>query len=116
MEDKIEINRDLLSVYETAILMFGIIPILKILKIAELNENFAECEVIVKAVADLNRMTGGTMPTKIEDVEIDKIKKAFDVYGGSNSGEDYFRRLREYQREARKFIDDGKLLINKTKN
>lgn len=95
-----------LNIYETAVLMFGIVPILNILRGAEKREDFEECELIVASINDLNRLVGGTMPTRVEEVEIDKIKSAFDRFGGEMTGENYVRSITRLTREARFYIDE----------
>lgn len=112
MRDEILIG--MMSVYEQAILSWGIIPILRILRRNEIVENFEECEIIVRAIDDLNRFTGGTMPTKIEEAEIDKIKSAFDRFGGELTGEKYVSRLNDYTRQARKEIEESRLALYQT--
>lgn len=93
-------NNSKLAIYETALLRFGIIPILRILKKAEAEEDFEACGLIVDAINDINRLVGGTMPTRLEDVEIRAIKSAFDRFGGKLSGDDYVNNLDQLTREA----------------
>lgn len=102
-----------LNIYESAVLMFGIVPVLNLLRGAEMREDFEECELIVASINDLNRLVGGTMPTRVEEVEIDKIKKAFDRFGGNLSGEDYVRQIKTLTKEARFYIDETREKLKK---
>lgn len=98
--ERMRINR-----YQESIFKFGVLAIAYLITENEEQENYRECEVLLYALSEHNKVFKQSTPTRIDESSIEWAKKEFWNVCKTNGSSAIFN-VPEYAESIREYVKD----------